>query len=140
MSAALGLNQAVYAALIDDDLLGDMLSGRKIYSGLADDGAEGRYIVLGTDAETRGGALGYEGYRNEVAINIYDRTPPGVPVSKLGVLTIYGHVRRILSAPLSGDGFTLAVGRLELPLTAVEGDGRTVMAPATFRVQSFKAA
>lgn len=138
MSAALSLNEAVFTALTADGELMGLLAGRGVYSMVADQGAEYPFIVLGTDAETNGGALGHTGYRNELDVRIYSQAPQGQPVSKREALTIFKHVRRILhQVPLANEEFRFPIGRVDLLLTATEPDGRTVMAPATYRVQSW---
>lgn len=140
MSAVGPLNKALYSAFTGDAALALLLSGRKVYSGQADDGTEGTYIVLASDAEVDGEAFGRVGYRDEASFTIYHKTPAGQPVSKQPVHIVYAHVSRILGgALLEADGFRFVSGRAELTLVAVEPDGRTVMAPCVYRVQSYAA-
>lgn len=138
MSAIPAINKALYQRLIADLQLAALLTGRKVYSGMADGYPSGAYIVLGSDSEIREGALGQTGYRDETEVRIFMPTPEGQPVSKLMALTIYEHTARILDGvPFDLPGFKVRTPRLSLPLVAIEPAGRTVMLPAIYSAHVF---
>lgn len=100
------------------------------HAGKSPQGATMPRVVVGERTETDDSGHDWEGAETTVTFHIYATT------SKT-VLTIYGHLRRLLHrVPLTIGGHAYQMGTLELVTTMVDDDGTAMHGVVRFRIRT----
>lgn len=134
MSAIWTLQEAMDAAFQGDATLAPLLYGEKVYSLLGPTGDIGKlgYILLSNSAETRWDMFdAAPAFSGAETISVWhgDR-------SKKGAAIIAGHIVRILSLPLSLDGYNFVTGEPAVISLGIDPDLKFTRATIRYEVLS----
>lgn len=117
MAASEKVDIALVAAVEGDAPLRALLAGDMIYSGEIPEGSPLDYVQIPTGAEDAvGHAFGVDGSEGETELHIWTKD-----TSRMSVLVIYGHLRRLLRR-LPLDGHRMLAGRCDLVATMLDPD------------------
>jgi hypothetical protein len=112
VSAIWTVQEALDSAFLGDGALAPLLKGDKVYSGIgpsiddsASDGSLLPYILLSNSAESRWPLFETPAFTGTETISIWS-----AKLHKKEVATLAAHVVRILSLPLSLDGYNFVTG------------------------------
>lgn len=100
-----------------------------IFNGLAPQGVNRPYVVIGSTTENAFDLIGKSGNEGTITLTIHADSPDNPAIGK-----IYAHINRLLDkAILSIDGHVMVQGRTSLVLTFATADGKGMQGIVEYR-------
>lgn len=130
-SSVIGVQEALYSALLGDTGVMALLTHNAEYAGIYDGAAPVDapydFIVLGSTEESDFGTLGKDGNAAAWGLRIGTRPAANERPGFAKARAIYANVKRVLETPLAVDDVTMYLQRVRLVATLMEQDGKTAV-------------
>lgn len=132
MSAVWTVQEAIDGAILADAQLAPLLRGDKVYSllGPGDDDSM-PYVVLSQSAESNWGMFDTPAFSGTETISVY-----ASDLSKKTVALLAAHLVRILSLPLSLDGYNFVTGEPAIISLGLDQDMKASRAILSYSILS----